>query len=255
MCLIIASIKGEYIRPADLHEGFRGNPHGAGYMFTQGGKVIIRKPYWRIDKLIEDYKVDWPIMDGPHVFHFRLATHGATDGLNCHPFRLRGGQGICHNGMLAGKGDDERSDTRHLVEEVLDRLPTDWPAIDGLRALVDAYARGQASKFVLLGSDGVQIFNGAAGHWIDGGIWRSDKPWRRIGFFNRGSLLDVDAPPILEEDGTVAVVGGLTEAEEIELAELEEIISERGLTEEEEGRWWALVDRADDMREEDCLPF
>lgn len=70
--------------------------------------------------------------EGYAMWHARLATHGATNIENCHPFKVGGSDMtyLAHNGILSvlmEKGE-KRSDTRVFAEDVL-------PAMGGVYAL------------------------------------------------------------------------------------------------------------------------
>lgn len=165
-------IPGEYIR-----EAMRSNPHGAGIAYAKNDRVCIVKGIWSADSAI---KILRRLKRYPVAFHARYATHGKVSRANCHPFRIADDCAAIHNGMIAGYGSDNYSDTRHFVEEEL--VPCHEVGILRDKSLLDEYASmvGSGNKIVILHGDGeANILNESSGHWEDD-VWYSNHsylPW------------------------------------------------------------------------------
>lgn len=179
MCIIVAVPNEETIPEATLSTCWEANPHGAGYMFADGKEVIIRKGFMDFDSFMEDYNT---LDKQPHVIHFRIATHGTTDGDNTHPFRVSSKLAFAHNGIINGVSNkqDKMSDTWHFNEELLKPLS----AYDGkfykrevnVRLLENFIG---SSKLAFLNSGGdITLFNEKQGGW-DNGVWYSNKSYKK----------------------------------------------------------------------------
>ena len=169
-----------------LEAGFNSNKDGAGFVAVGNGKLLISKGHFSFDAFREAYQ---PYADLQAAVHFRWATHGKTDAINCHPFAISDDLALIHNGVLPIKCDldDNMSDTWHYVQHILipyaERDP-DFFLQPEVIFLGEAAIRG--SKFVFLRSDGEsQIWNADDGHWA-GDIWYSNESYKRspraIGF-------------------------------------------------------------------------
>ena len=117
------------------------NPHGGGIAYIIGGRIETKHSLNR-DSLWSDYQK--AMRDHPEemMTHFRIATHGSISLPNCHPFRVRNGVVIAHNGIvsqLVQETKDDESDTRALVRIVLRNLPSRFPDNPGMNELVADY--------------------------------------------------------------------------------------------------------------------
>jgi hypothetical protein len=167
-----------------LEAGFSSNKDGAGFVVVKDGKLLVSKGHFTFDDFREAYL---PYADLQSAIHFRFATHGKTNAINCHPFMIHDDLAMIHNGVLPIKCDldDAMSDTWHYVQHILtpfaERDP-DFFLQPEVIFLGEAAIRG--SKFVFLRSDGEsQIWNADDGHWA-GDIWYSNDSYKRrsIGF-------------------------------------------------------------------------
>jgi len=138
MCVIVHKPQGSTIKVKTLKACWEANPHGAGVMWAEDGKVFGLKGFMEfkdleaaLDKsnLIEDGKV---VADFALTFHFRLATHGGVSGQNCHPFPISGDMadlkatswcddiGMAHNGVIQIDDiADGNSDTQTYISDCL----------------------------------------------------------------------------------------------------------------------------------------
>ena len=155
MCVIcIKPIGVEMPSTEDFTNCFESNPHGAGYMYAFDDKVHIRKGFFKLIELTRSL-MDTKKETGMEldklsmVFHFRLATSGKINKVNCHPFPNSHKQkwlkrtnifwdvGVTHNGMAPYRcAQDELSDTQMFIlktlwkysfQEMIDQRPTIFP--------------------------------------------------------------------------------------------------------------------------------
>lgn len=114
MCIAVIKPKGVKMpNQPTLKNCFTSNPHGAGFMYSNGEELVIKKGFMTF-KDFYDALINENISDDKLVFlHFRIATHGLKDGGNTHPFpvttnvqELRSvqshfnGYGMIHNGVI-----------------------------------------------------------------------------------------------------------------------------------------------------------
>lgn len=158
-------------------EGFRSNPHGAGFAVVDGGNLLIRKGFFTFDEFREAFA---EVARKQASIHFRLATHGNKDRDNCHPFQVQPGLSVIHNGILpiACNVNKAMSDTWHYAELILAPLAERDPDFFTRSEMVFlGSAAISGSKFVFLRADGSHaIWNEDDGHW-EGGAWWSNKSY------------------------------------------------------------------------------
>ena len=179
MCLAIFQPSGKAIPESHLRDGFKNNPHGAGFMyFDETGKVCTYRTM-HFDAFIDEYEAAWALhgQHSPFAIHFRWATHGTQDINNVHPFMMNEHVAVLHNGIIDCIIEDKKmSDTAAFVRDYLGALPRNFQDNEFLFDLVEQYCSG--SKLIMLTSDprseySAYIFNERLGNWIDG-IWYSN---------------------------------------------------------------------------------
>lgn len=146
MCIIVAVPAGIEI-PSDetLKQCFRSNSDGAGFMWSDGKRVNIRKGFmtWESFKAALDAELDAGHIytDSAVVLHFRITTSGKTQPKCCHPFPISSDKaqlqatstesrfGIAHNGVIHGRNTyDGWSDTMDFVASVVAPLARMHPS-------------------------------------------------------------------------------------------------------------------------------
>jgi hypothetical protein len=181
MCLALYKPAGIEVNWAALETGMLYNSDGAGFAVAVDGQLIIEKGFFKW----EDFKKAFePFAEHSAIVHFRLATHGAKNQANCHPFALAdfGGDNmpvaVIHNGIFSDASSDQKqwSDTWHVCRDVLHPLWKRDAKIFGEDAMVTLGDRfvGSSNKLVFLAADGTATLWGESnGHWSDG-IWYSN---------------------------------------------------------------------------------
>lgn len=178
MCIIIYKPRALSVERHILETCFANNPDGAGYMFPCEGKLLIKKGFFAF----EDFYAAWEKTRKVHgdampvVFHFRIATAGGIDKLNCHPHRIAPDLGFVHNGILSCISVHPKSrlsDTILYRDRYLGKLtgaslntPVRFQSID--RHI------GAGNKFVFMNGEGETVIcNERQGVWKDG-LWFSN---------------------------------------------------------------------------------
>jgi hypothetical protein len=135
------------------NEFFKGvyarNRDGIGVMWQADGKMhtekFLPKNYKEALEFIRKF-------DGMEAaVHWRMRTHGDIDLLNCHPYEIRRGLYLMHNGVLAtgNRKDTTKSDTWHYIRDYLSVFPTNMLFLPQVVAMIEAHI-GSGNKFILM---------------------------------------------------------------------------------------------------------
>lgn len=132
MCIIVYKPTGiENPSWNTLNRCFNYNPHGAGFMYAEDGKVHIQKGFMTWNQFKKAFKPFKNRTDLPIVCHFRITTHGETEKGLCHPFPVSSNRyelkatksvadiAIAHNGCisLTNNPGEGMSDTSEFVRK------------------------------------------------------------------------------------------------------------------------------------------
>jgi glutamine amidotransferase len=187
MCIIASIPQNKQISKATLKRCWENNPHGGGFMFTDGKKVHTHKEmssfkrYWRefLNK-----REQYP--QSNFVCHFRISTHGKINETNCHPFLVNDKLGFVHNGIIRNAPvSPDYSDTYMFNATILQNLPKDFMGNVSVLTLIKEYI-GSGSKLCFLSSDNrITFVNESAGVWDDG-IWYSNSGYKENKYYDAG---------------------------------------------------------------------
>lgn len=195
MCIAILKPANVAIGDDVLTRCFQRNSDGGGYMYTDSGRVVIRKGFFTIERFMEAYHKDVEEHGhrSPFGIHFRIATSGKVDKSNGHPHRIAHDCGLIHNGILPLKVDKDstESDTAIFVRAVVRNLPPDWRDYEAVPWLID-YFCGYHNKMVFLWGDGRHlIINEKKGEWHEG-VWYSHGGFREYAMTKYDSRLGLN---------------------------------------------------------------
>jgi len=179
MCIAILSPENVVVPRSHLYQSFQRNSDGAGFMYAENDKLIIKKGFMDFDSFYEEFK---PHQEKSAAIHFRITTHGATDEANTHPFQVGPNLGFIHNGVINAvdcSEDKSRSDTYHFNTKFLSQFykrDSRFIYKEHFKDVIKAYV-GQ-SKLVFLNNKGHHtIVNEKAGVWEEG-AWYSNTSFR-----------------------------------------------------------------------------
>ena len=165
MCLIITQPNGMTLSRAHLLDIYARNGDGFGIMRAVGGVLHTWRTVGDASDMLALYYAH--AAGRECVLHWRMATHGAVDVDNAHPFTLTRDVAFVHNGVLdVGTPTRGKSDTWHMARHVLAPMARD--NADALFAADTVHALGgligSSNKFVFMHADGrVAIVNRASG--------------------------------------------------------------------------------------------
>lgn len=158
MCLIIKKPFGRRIASDFLENAWQRNPHGWGCFHLHQGEVIWARGLL-LSELI-DHNARLPL-DAKVYLHLRRATYGEVNHAMAHPYVVRPGVLLMHNGNIAhlAPQDTARSDTSELarlLRDMLSGLSDEQAAVlirsQGFRALTAPLIEG--SMVVLMDARG-----------------------------------------------------------------------------------------------------
>jgi len=113
MCVIIIKQKKKQIEQEILERSAEKNPHGLGIVWLDTYNISYHK------------SSEWSLLQTsrPFIAHFRLATIGAINLDNMHPFKCgQTDEWLMQNGTIYGLGNKETCDTKVLADN-LSKLP------------------------------------------------------------------------------------------------------------------------------------
>ena len=179
MCFLGVCIADKF-KAGELERACEANPDGFGFAYLARDAIEYVNTFDSAEAIREFEKFTKRYPNGVGVFHARLATHGAVNVDNCHPFEVDDYTVLAHNGMLPLTPDkgDTRSDTALFAQEV---MPEWLPWLDSPEiATLEDWAAG--NKVAILTThkrlrDSIYILNESLGHWRDG-CWYSNNSYK-----------------------------------------------------------------------------
>lgn len=188
MCIAVVKPAGKWLRRKAARNCFLANRDGAGFAWTDGDKVYVKKGYFSFRKFWNDFR---EVQDYPCLVHFRIKTHGPVNAENCHPFFVADDLALIHNGTLrCVTSTSGHSDTAVFADKVMAPLVDSY----GLSVLEHPVMLpmlenviGSGNKVAFLNRDGeFTILNESCGNWAEG-IWWSNSSWKRKQYFGKKS--------------------------------------------------------------------
>ena len=199
MCLLIWKPKETRFTNAELRDFYDYNSDGFGVMYAEDGALHTHRTVGKFKKVRKLYKRYAEGRDC--AIHFRWATHGTKGLENCHPFIVRDGMALMHNGVLTGlkMPDQRRSDTFYFVTDIL--KPTLDVAPDIYRqekfAEVLGDEIGAGNKFIILDSDGHKVIvNEHTGVWHKGAWMSNTYAWTNQYTYNGRLIYGADTSDV-----------------------------------------------------------
>ena len=145
MCVIVHQPKGKTISKDDAKALWETNSHGGGFAFIDDDGVLQTEKFMKFEEYwpaLERARSQFPRRD--YLLHMRIATHGSIHLDNVHPFVVDEHTVMAHNGIIHGVVDkihpnDDRSDTRFFIDQVLPTLPEGWLDNEYLNSMVEEW--------------------------------------------------------------------------------------------------------------------
>ena len=169
MCIICVSPAGvKQPNVNTLCTMFYRNPHGAGYMAAQDGKVIIHKGFMDFNSFLGAVRSEHFTAEDSVVYHFRISTQAGVNPEMTHPFPLSNQPrrmkvldltcrcGIAHNGIIRLTTDPDNKRYSDTAIFITNYLATMIRKPDDLRnqALLNRIYSMAHSKFAIMDASG-----------------------------------------------------------------------------------------------------
>jgi glutamine amidotransferase len=188
MCIISAIPSNKQISKSTLKRCWENNPHGGGFMYTDGKKVFVYKEMTSFKRYFREFiakREQYP--QSSFVCHFRISTHGKINEENCHPFLVNDKLGFVHNGIIRNAPiSNDYSDTNMFNRTILQQLPSNFLSNDAMVSLITDYI-GSGSKLAFLDKDNnISIINEKAGQWDENGVWFSNGGYKETKYYDAG---------------------------------------------------------------------
>lgn len=203
MCLI--SFYPANVMPTEwrLQNGTEVNPDGHGFAIVTGRpgaqRLITHRGMDAKEMIARFMEARAANMDGPAMFHSRIATSGLVDVTGCHPFKVGSDNRtvVAHNGILFSPGPKSlRSDSAIFAEAMLPR----FGSLDSTRkrAKLEKFI-GDYNKLVILTVNpqrrsNAYVINEKAGIWIQG-EWHSNDSYEGKWWDRAPSVADTEPWP------------------------------------------------------------
>lgn len=172
MCIAIYKPAGQWVSKEELRNSFENDPHGAGFAYHNGKRVVMKKGFFTFRSFWRAYKAE-VTNDTPAFAHFRIATRGAKDASNCHPFAIPGGV-LMHNGPClnhkACAGTETRSDSKQFAEDFIAGLTAHQ--VLRIKPMIEQFI-GSEKVALMFDSGEVILCNEDVGLW-EHGCWFSN---------------------------------------------------------------------------------
>lgn len=166
MCLLIQQPAGLTFPKADILDFVSHNADGFGFMFGDGKTLHMHKVVGKAEEVYDVYRRH--VAGKASVLHFRMATHGATNLENAHPFSVTADIGMAHNGILniGNPVHTHKTDTEHLVEYFIRPIALQSPDLLFTPAWLEMLGDliGKSNRLAFAHRDGrIALVNGETG--------------------------------------------------------------------------------------------
>lgn len=175
MCIAIYKPFGKHLSKRILRNCWENNNDGAGFMYAEDGRLVIRKEMDTFKGFWKKYQETIPDLR-QMVLHFRISTSGEINKRNCHPHRINPKLAFVHNGIINIKEAKGLSDTVTFGKQVLSLLPEGFQDCSAHRYLL-SLTIGYSKLVFMNAMDKVSIINEDAGSW-DNNVWFSNTTYK-----------------------------------------------------------------------------
>lgn len=181
MCVIVLKKKRAAIGVDVLKKCWAQNTHGAGFMFADGQTLHIQKGFMTVEAFLRAWGQAWQehsLYRRAAVIHFRIKTDGDVTPALCHPFEVRKGLALAHNGIMSELREytsAAASDSLVFARDVAAHITSAGFASGAVWTVLEQFVR--PGKMVFMDYRGMfRILNETGGTW-KGRVWFSNTHW------------------------------------------------------------------------------
>lgn len=196
MCIIVVKEKGQEMPNNEILENcFERNPDGAGIMYNDKDRVIIKKGFMNVKELEKELEKIEDIKNKGLVIHFRIGTSGTNSAGNTHPYEITKkfwnykkldsacDLAVAHNGIISkytpkGQNKHNFNDTQLYILKRLASLPAGFYKDN---KTLEKIGEETNSRFAFLDSKG-NITTCGSGWLTDKGIKYSNSSYIKYDF-------------------------------------------------------------------------
>ena len=177
MCIIMYQPKGVRLPVAVLARGYTNNDDGWGIAAITPQGIVIQRDFGdkALDSLLATYA---DLAEHELIVHCRIGTSGDLSIKNTHPFFVRDGLYMFHNGILNVDRSSDKSlcDSYHAAKAIGEGMGTASTddVFSDREYLAELTAYAGTSRLAFVHADGVSIINEHLGVWRDG-AWFSNE--------------------------------------------------------------------------------
>lgn len=181
MCIMAAVDSGVELASDEILERcWDRNPHGGGFAYVKGDKILVYKTLDK-NKFIEKIKKHrGDNENAPMIWHMRAASHGLVSLENVHPFKASSGLVFAHNGHISRCDTSKTSkisDTNKFNQIIMTKLPTELITSDVFDWLARPYI-GHSKLLILSAKEGIKYVGKDRG-MIEGKTWYSNDMYKK----------------------------------------------------------------------------
>ena len=189
MCIIAYRPENKTISTKTLEAMFENNPDGAGFMYSENGKIHLKKGFMTKEAFLSAC-AEIP-ENVPCVYHCRIATHGTVRAGTCHPFPctsnpsllnspeliINKGFAVAHNGIISGMNTkNDFSDSQAYIRDILAPL-SKMRSLHSPSLISTIEKTIDSSRLAVLGTNGkVSLFG--RGWSVDNGVFYSNTSYK-----------------------------------------------------------------------------
>ena len=180
MCIAIVKKRGVLMPTEEtLNICFENNPHGCGYSFCRNGKNYLYKGFMKLSELMDSFKETKPLQSETVLIHFRVASVGSINKVNCHPFVVSTKYEIMqklqletklpilvHNGTFKffGENKNDYSDTMQFNKMIAPLIQNqEYYYYKPLDNFINHYVKGNNCRVAVMYKNGIVDMYG---NWI-----------------------------------------------------------------------------------------
>jgi predicted glutamine amidotransferase len=152
------------------------NHDGAGFMYSEENKLIVKRGYMKYKRFKDSYLRH---EDKEMVIHFRWASCGIISPNTCHPFKINENLAVVHNGHINVPFvlSKKESDSLWIVKNILTKFPKDFLNKSAYTNLISIAIEGSVLVFMDNFGNVTKIGERSGSFTSSNKCWFSNRHW------------------------------------------------------------------------------